>query len=144
MTRLTGIALAFVFSFSAIAQPMEASGREFVMSCTYGVLAGTLVGAATLAFEEMPGENLNKVARGASIGLYSGILLGLYVLYGVGDDDPEEYDKYIEEGLPPEEGARLLQERLRTPEPEFRVGVAPVLGAGAIDGASATLTWNLF
>ncbi len=57
--------------------------REFVMSCSYGVLAGTLVGAATLAFSDKPGDNLNKVARGASFGLYAGILLGLYVIYGV-------------------------------------------------------------
>lgn len=61
------------------------------MSCTYGVLAGTLVGAAMLAFTDQPGENLNKVARGASIGLYSGILLGLYIVYGV-SDEPEEPD----------------------------------------------------
>lgn len=69
----------------------ETDMREFVMSCTYGVLAGTLVGAAMLAFTDQPGENLSKVARGASIGLYAGILLGLYVVYGIGDEelDPE-------------------------------------------------------
>src|SRR5690606_6464838 len=57
--------------------------REFIMSCTYGVLAGTLVGAASLAFEDQPGEKLNRVARGASLGLYAGILLGVYVVYVV-------------------------------------------------------------
>ena len=55
-------------------------GKDFVMSCTYGVLAGTLVGTATLAFSDKPGDNLNRIARGASIGLYAGILLGLYVI----------------------------------------------------------------
>ncbi len=74
--------------------PPEEQGnptREFVMSCTYGVLAGTLVGAATLAFTDKPSDNLNKVARGASLGLYTGILLGLYVVYVVpGMDEPEE------------------------------------------------------
>ncbi len=66
--------------------------REFVMSCTYGVLAGTLVGAASLAFTDKPSDNLNKVARGASLGLYTGILLGLYVVYIVPgmDSAPEE------------------------------------------------------
>ncbi len=54
--------------------------KDFVMSCTYGVLAGTLVGTATLAFTDKPGDNLNRIARGASIGLYAGILLGLYVV----------------------------------------------------------------
>lgn len=61
----------------------DSSMREFVMSCTYGVMAGTLVGAALLAFTDQPGENLGKVARGASLGLYTGILLGFYVVYGV-------------------------------------------------------------
>lgn len=70
----------------AHAEPM----RDFVLSCSYGVLAGTLVGAATLAFSDRPGDNLNKVARGASFGLYGGILLGLYVVYGVNDKATEE------------------------------------------------------
>jgi hypothetical protein len=131
----------------ALAQPRgETSGREFIMSCTYGVLAGSLVGAATLAFEDQPGDNLNKVARGASIGLYAGILLGLYVVYGVGEADPEEYDKYIEEGLPPVEGegARLLQQRLQPPKTQLRVSLAPTLNQNSVDGATAQLVWSVF
>ena len=64
--------------------------REFLMSCTYGVLAGTLVGAASLAFTKKPGDNLNKVARGASLGLYAGIILGLYVVYVVPSGEDED------------------------------------------------------
>ncbi len=59
------------------------SGREFLLSCTYGVLAGALVGAATLAVEDNPGDKIHRVARGASLGLYTGILLGVYVVYVV-------------------------------------------------------------
>jgi len=59
------------------------SGREFLMSCTYGVLTGALVGAATLAVEDDPDQKLHRIARGASLGLYTGILLGLYVVYMV-------------------------------------------------------------
>jgi hypothetical protein len=90
-------ALILMFSSPAVmAQNAngENSAREFVMSCTYGVLAGTLVGAASLAFTKKPGENLNRVARGASLGLYTGILLGFYVIYVVpgmekeSDEDP--------------------------------------------------------
>lgn len=58
----------------------------------YGVLAGTLVGAASLAFTEDPGNNLNHVARGASLGLYTGILLGLYVVYIVPGMDKDDED----------------------------------------------------
>src|SRR5580704_12500933 len=69
----------------------ENQGREFLMSCTYGVLAGTLVGVASLAFVDKPGENLNRVARDASLGLYAGILLGFYVVYIVPAlDTPDE------------------------------------------------------
>lgn len=67
--------------------------REFIMSCTYGVMAGTLVGAASLAFTKKPSDNLSKVARGASLGLYTGILLGVYVVYVVpGMEGGEEED----------------------------------------------------
>lgn len=61
--------------------PENNNTKEFIASCMYGVLAGTLVGAASLAFTDRPGDNLNRVARGASLGLYTGILLGLYVVY---------------------------------------------------------------
>lgn len=81
----------------AQAEPM----REFIMSCSYGVLAGTLVGAATLAFSDKPGDSLNKVARGASYGLYAGILLGLYVVYGV----PSQEEQNIREQLGAAEGS---------------------------------------
>lgn len=71
--------------------------REFVMSCTYGVLAGTLVGAASLAFTKKPSESMGRVARGASLGLYTGILLGLYVVYVVPsmESTPEEEDPVV-------------------------------------------------
>ncbi|MGE4133934.1 MAG: hypothetical protein AB7F86_20020 [Bdellovibrionales bacterium] len=80
--------------------PKSNPTREFIMSCTYGVLAGTLVGAASLAFVDKPSDNLNKVARGASLGLYTGILLGLYVVYVVPsmEDGPpaeEDYDPVV-------------------------------------------------
>lgn len=52
--------------------------QEFVRSCTYGMIAGALVGTASLAFSEDPSSNLNPIARGASLGLYAGIGIGLY------------------------------------------------------------------
>lgn len=92
------------------------SGRVFVNSVIYGTLAGTLIGAASLAFTSNPAGNLNAVARGASYGLYSGILLGVYLTYGVPDEDEREENPdgkkerppgaFPGDGLPPaEEGA---------------------------------------
>ncbi|MCC7405937.1 MAG: hypothetical protein IT288_16200 [Bdellovibrionales bacterium] len=101
--------------------------KEFVTACTYGVLAGALVGTATLAFEDKPGDNLQNVARGASIGLYLGILLGLYVVYIVPDQlEKEKLDMYEEQGLPPPEGALP------------RLNVYPLISQNKVDGAAAT------
>ncbi len=71
-----------------------------IMSCTYGVVAGTLVGLASLAFIDDPGENLQYVARGASLGLYVGIGLGIYTAYIL----PGEIDKQQEQLLEGEGG----------------------------------------
>lgn len=81
--------------------PQSDPSKEFIMSCTYGVLAGTLIGAASLAFVDQPSENLNKVARGASIGLYVGILLGAYVVYVVPsmDEDPYENNPLVSQNF---------------------------------------------
>ena len=91
--------------------------REFVTSCVYGSIAGTLVGVASLAFTSQPGENLRNVARGASLGLYAGILLGAYVTQMVPDGDeppppqiPVDEPPPVppgEEGMPPE--ARFIR-----------------------------------
>lgn len=120
--------------------------REFIMSCSYGVLAGTLVGAATLAFSDKPGDNLNKVARGASIGLYAGILLGLYVVYGV---PSEEEDPSALAGLKgadlddlklsirPVASVRAVGARLMEP-PRFQL--MPVLGDKGVEGAVANVS----
>lgn len=68
------------------------------MSCTYGVLAGTLVGAASLAFVDKPGDNLQRVARGASLGLYAGIGLGYYTVYYL----PKQLQKEEQDRLDPD------------------------------------------
>ncbi len=120
--------LPLVIALSWTSKSHASSSREFVMSCTYGVLAGTLVGAATLAFEDQPGDKFYKVARGASLGLYAGIALGLYVVYGVSDGSELE----DETGLPPEG-------RFRTPK-KFDPGfvVNPMMNDRLqVDGAVA-------
>ncbi len=63
--------------------------REFLMSCIYGTMAGTIIGAASLAVADKPSDKLQNIARGASLGLYFGILLGLYVVYMVPDESDE-------------------------------------------------------
>ncbi len=111
MTRTFATLLVLLLSLSPRMARAEPT-REFIMSSTYGVLAGCLVGAATLAFTDKPGDNLKNIARGASFGLYAGIFLGLYVIYGVPSGsvppmeegpstNPEEYPEGNSEDLPP-------------------------------------------
>ena len=88
------------------------SGREFLLSCTYGVLAGALVGAATLAVEDNPGDKIHRVARGASLGLYTGILLGLYVVYVVPsqyESNEEQQLEEIQEVIEPDDYGRVMR-----------------------------------
>lgn len=104
--------------------------REFIMSCTYGVLAGTLVGAALLAFTDQPGENLSKVARGASIGLYTGILLGIYVVYVVPGQNVEEPPDMLN-GPSPDQGLHWKAPTL--PGPQW--ALLPTIHENRLDGA---------
>ena len=102
-------ASVMIFSLvSAVSLPAQAeAGREFLLSCTYGVLAGALVGAASLAVEDNPSDKVHRVARGASLGLYTGILLGLYVVYVVPAqieaEEQKELDEQYEEVIDPED-----------------------------------------
>lgn len=91
------------------------------MSAAYGTLAGTIVGAATLAFSDKPGDNLNKVARGASIGLYAGILLGLYVAYGGPSEDSDAAEQ-------------LKHTSYKQPD----LIVAPIVSDRGLEGAQAS------
>lgn len=92
------IVLFISSSFLCIGQAQASPEREFIMSCTYGVLAGTLVGAASLAFVDKPSDNLQQVARGASLGLYLGIALGLYTVYILPNQIEKEENRRLEEG----------------------------------------------
>ena len=111
--------------------------QEFLMSCTYGVLAGTLVGAASLAFTEQPGDNLRNVARGASLGLYLGIFLGLYVVYVVPGQIERENQRMQEQLLPPDPGL--------PPEVSYNFQVYPLFSEGMKwDGMAAGITIDSF
>lgn len=85
------IFLIFIIIFT-VSEVSAEPAKEFVMSCIYGTLAGTIIGAASLATVDNPSDNLQRIARGASLGLYAGILLGAYVVYAVPDEDEQLND----------------------------------------------------
>lgn len=64
-----------VLAFSSVAQASRV--QTFLKSCGWGTLAGAGVGVLSLAFEDKPSEHTVNVARGASLGLYGGILFGV-------------------------------------------------------------------
>lgn len=53
--------------------------RTFLVSCGYGTAIGAAVGAGSLAFTDDPGSKLTNIAKGASLGLYAGIGIGIYL-----------------------------------------------------------------
>lgn len=77
--------LAIVSALNVLTTPVAHADpmREFLTTSTYGALGGALVGAASLAFTEKPDGNLNNIARGASLGLYIGMMMGVYLAYYV-------------------------------------------------------------
>lgn len=79
--------VCLIFSFLSVQSARADQMKEFLMSCAYGTAAGALVGVATLAFTDDPGSHMNNIARGASLGLYAGIGMGLYLVYGVKSDN---------------------------------------------------------
>jgi hypothetical protein len=59
-------------------QPQGQKLKTFLMACGVGAGAGAALGVASLAFVSDPGNNIQNVAKGASLGLYAGILWGYY------------------------------------------------------------------
>ncbi len=66
----------FLLSSISLQAAMDPKLKVILESSGYGVVGGTLLGTATLAFG---GEGRN-IAKGASLGLYAGLLLGTYVV----------------------------------------------------------------
>jgi len=75
----------------------------------YGVVGGALLGTASMAFEAGP----RAIARGASLGLYAGLLFGGYVILsyemkkrGYGNESQQQ-DYYPDSRSPYEDQSRL-------------------------------------
>jgi hypothetical protein len=119
-----GWVMAIVISFQLFSSVTKAAElRDFLMSCAYGTAAGALVGLATLAFSEDPSKNFSNVAKGASLGLYAGIGMGLYMVYGESSTSSSMAGMTIQDGLRQEFG--LGQDTLWKSEAVVSSFVAP-------------------
>lgn len=90
------LSLTLIFAFmlpAKQAQAIDPKTKAFLIVCAYGTVGGALLGFASMAF----GTNSRAIAQGASLGLYSGIIFGTYVLtsYNPNAPSPEyEYPEY--------------------------------------------------
>lgn len=68
--------LTFTLLFSSSAFALDPKLRILGSMAGYGVVGGALLGAATMAF----GTSGRAIAKGASLGLYGGLIFGSYVI----------------------------------------------------------------
>ncbi len=73
MKQIIFILMITLSSFCAKAEPFQDAFRYG----TYGLVAGALGGGTSMALSEDPGSHLTPVARGASLGLYAGLLIAV-------------------------------------------------------------------
>ncbi len=106
---------------------LDARARAMVLVTSYGVGGGTLLGLASMAF----GTKWRAVAVGASLGLYTGLIFGTYIVISheymktggdvypdsgdgpYGDEEGDEYEGDV--GAPTAEYSRsFMQNTVKT------------------------------
>ena len=76
---MTAVLPGLIFLVSqSVAVAQNAAMKRFLLCSAYGSAIGAGVGLVSLAFTEDPGKKLNTIARGASLGLYGGMIWGAY------------------------------------------------------------------
>lgn len=73
--------------------------RTILTASAYGAGAGALVGLTALTFSDSPSQNISLVTRGASLGLYVGLAVGIYMATNPSDSQQAQFFVYpIESG----------------------------------------------
>jgi len=106
---LISLSLCFSLLFSSSAFALDPKIKVLGTMAGYGVVGGALLGTASMAFEAGP----RAIARGASLGLYAGLLFGGYVILsyemkkrGYGNESQQQ-DYYPDSRSPYEDQSRL-------------------------------------
>lgn len=68
----------FLFFIQVPCHAAETAFKEIVKDSIYGGLAGTVVGAAVMAFSSKPGDHLEYMAYGAAAGALGGAAYGYF------------------------------------------------------------------
>jgi hypothetical protein len=74
LSLMTLGALLLVESMPSPASALDRDVKAILVAGEYGILGGTVIGAATLPFS----QNLRSVFIGSSVGLYLGLAVGIY------------------------------------------------------------------
>lgn len=112
---LSGIFLTTtrVYAQGQSAGALDPKTKAFLIICGYGTVGGALLGLASMAF----GQESRAIAQGASLGLYSGILFGAYVIYTHNQDrpvteDPSSGAPFEDSFVPYTEGSSSIAPRI--------------------------------
>ncbi|MFZ4404912.1 MAG: hypothetical protein ACOYOK_12485 [Pseudobdellovibrionaceae bacterium] len=84
------IFVALIVLVTSVSSAYESKLKTFLQMAGYGTLAGAGLGVVSLAFKDRPSENINNIARGASLGLYAGMIYGLVLA-----NKPEEKNDLV-------------------------------------------------
>jgi hypothetical protein len=95
---------------------LAAELQEFLKDCAYGTLAGAMVGVVSVAVSDKPSEHGSNIAKGASLGLYAGIVYGL-----------------VE-----------INQKPQTPNTDPYATLSPQYHEGRVDGASLVMNFPTF
>lgn len=103
------ILLCFTLFFSSSAFALDPKVKILGTMAGYGVVGGALLGTASMAFDAGP----RAIAKGASLGLYAGLLFGGYIILsyemkkrGYGNDSQQQ-DYYPDSRSPYEDQSRV-------------------------------------
>jgi len=94
-----------LFSISQTRAEMDPRAKAIGTMAIYGTVGGALLGTATLAFD----AGGRSVAKGASLGLYAGLLFGSYVVLSYAyrkhqQENPRPQENYYPDTGSPYEG----------------------------------------
>lgn len=99
--------VCFTLLFSSVSQAaLDPKLKMVATMAGYGVVGGALLGTASMAF----GAGGRSIAKGASLGLYAGLLFGGYIIFnyemkkrGFGQEREQNKDYYPESSSPYED-----------------------------------------
>lgn len=77
---MRNIKLFLILIFFVSTSSASDSMQRFLKNCAYGVLIGAAAGVVSMSVQDQPSQHTKDIAKGASLGLYAGIIYSYYDL----------------------------------------------------------------